>query len=95
MGVLKKIPKSDGSCSTVINFSVAVHEGKKTTFLDCEAFNGLSKLIDGSVDVGTKIAVVGKIMVNSFKTETGKKTAYRIRVNEVDFAGNDTPEPTA
>lgn len=87
-GELKEFSKPDGSTSTVINFSVAIHEGRKTTFLDCEAFNGLSKTIKKHVNVGDRVAVIGKIIVNTFPTENGKKTAYRIRANEVDFMNN-------
>lgn len=88
-GELKEFSKPDGTISTVINFSVAIHEGKKTTFLDCEAFNGLSKIIKKHVNVGDRVAVIGKINVNTFPTENGKKTAYRIRANEVDFMNNN------
>lgn len=78
----------------VCNFSVAHTRplGKNgeriTDFFDCVAWRGKAEFLERNFSKGDMIAITGKLYSESFvdKNDT-KRTAIKIRVNEINFAG--------
>lgn len=78
----------------VAKFSVALNESYKkpsgetvetTTYVDCEAWGGLSKVIGNYVKKGSKLYIEGALRADVWQdADTGKnRTKYKVRVNDL------------
>jgi single-strand DNA-binding protein len=96
------------SNTKVASFSVAVNEvytkngerQEKTHWIPCKCFGKTAELAENYLHKGSKVAIVGRLAVESWETTGGdKRSAIRVIADNIDFlsprSGNGgTKEPT-
>lgn len=99
--------KAVGDGNELCSFTVASDryagkdKGKVSDFFDCDAWGAKAALVNKCFDAGDGICVIGEMQSRKFEDkDTGKKrTAWSIRVEDVEFAekrkGGSTDEPGA
>jgi single-strand DNA-binding protein len=82
------------SDTEVAKFSLAINESYKkpdgqmvesVTYIDCEAWSGLSKVVQQYLHKGSKVYVEGKLKADNWvDADTGKnRTKYKVRINDL------------
>lgn len=69
----------------VIDFTLAVNEGKVTEFIDCQAWDKSAELVHTYVSKGQKLLVEGKLRTVSYEGKTGKVKKTFILVDRTEF----------
>ena len=77
--------KKTSTDKSVVDFSLAVNEGKITEFVDCQAWEKTADLIAQYCKKGTKLLVEGKLRSNSYEGKTGKVKKIFVLVDRVEF----------
>ena len=68
-------------------------KAEKTLFMDCELWGPAAGIIKDRAVKGTTILVRGPIEQDTFETDNGKRTRYKLRVDFFQLgAGSVTPE---
>lgn len=83
---------------SVLNFSIGLSDNykrkdgtveKKSTFVDCEAWDSGAELIAENFRKGDKILIEGKLRTDSWEVEvdgqTQKRSKLKVRVNSFEF----------
>lgn len=73
----------------VASFSLAVNEGygdkKRTNFINIKAFGKIAENVAQYQDVGSKIAVTGKIQTGSYEKDGIKRYTFEVIANNIEF----------
>ncbi len=100
---------TSNSGTNYVNFSMAVSRGvadsngeQITDFFNCVAYNKLAENISKCVKKGHKVAVCGKLVIDTYTDNQGvNRKSPKIMVNEVEFltpkskveSAEDNPHP--
>ena len=98
--------KAVGDGTEVCSFTVASDryagkdKGKVSDFFDCDAWGAKAALVSKYFATGDGIVVYGELQSRKYEDKEGKKrTAWNVRVEDIDFAekrkGGATDEPGA
>lgn len=89
IGNLTKDVEYKTNNSSMAKFSVAVkrpHSKDETDFFDVVAWDKLADICNNHLKKGSKVAVSGYLVTNSYTTENGQKRfSLSIRAEEVEF----------
>lgn len=79
----------------VCNFNLAVNRyNEGVDFIPVVAFNKQAENLVKYQQKGSKVAVVGRIAVDSYESEGQKKTFTKVVAHEVEFLGSKQQEKT-
>jgi single-strand DNA-binding protein len=88
LGRLTKDPENKG---TAVQFSVAedyfAKGGKQVSFWNCVAFGQTGERIAQHLKKGSSVLICGDARMESWESESGKRTACKVIVNSWQFAG--------
>lgn len=72
--------------TTVVTFNLAVNNGESTDFFRINAWRGLGDNCFKYLDKGSKVAVVGKLRPNKYKSKSGENMiSLDVTAEEVEF----------
>ena len=87
--------KSTTGGKAVCRFNLAVNGyNDRTDFVPIEVWNKWAENLVKYQQKGSKIAVVGRIAVDSYESEGQKKTFTKVVAHEVEFLGSKQQEKT-
>ena len=87
--------KSTTGGKAVCRFNLAVNGyNDRTDFVPIEVWNKQAENLVKYQQKGSKIAVVGRIAVDSYESEGQKKTFTKVVAHEVEFLGSKQQEKT-
>lgn len=82
--VESKIVGAENSQKNIVNFTVAINEGKDkpAQFIRCTAWNGKAELAKKDLNKGDLVRIFGKIKTEQWKDEKGEtKYSFHVDVN--------------
>jgi len=75
----------------VTSFSLAFSSGKdKTSWIKCTCFNKTAEIAEKYLNTGSRIAVVGYLKQNKWRTNDGEnRSSFELIVNTIEFIKTD------
>ena len=81
---------------SVCNFTIAVNRTSKgvreVDYFDVVAWRGLAENCHRYLKKGRKVAVVGELHTRTYETQNGKRRAFEIAADDVEFLSRETEQ---
>lgn len=53
----------------LVVFSIAINEGEKTTFVDCESWEKTAEIAEKYLDKGHRVLIEGKLRIDTYESK--------------------------